>query len=131
MFFKTDDNSRKIRKGSFLSAFPFESGKESVSSRADAKSRFLAPLGMTTICGFPANHEATPSPRLIRRQFLLALLQLDFDFQFFAIAKNSDSNDIADLTAAQSVSEVVKVFDGLVAKLNEDVSRLKAGFCGR
>jgi hypothetical protein len=61
---------------------------------------------------------------------LLTLLQLDVNLQLFAVAKNGDGYDVADFAAAQGISEIVKVFDGLVAKLNEHITGLESRLCG-
>ena len=62
---------------------------------------------------------------------LFSLLELNVDFQLFSITEDGYWHDVADLTAAKGVSEIVKILDGLVTKLNQNISGLEASLCRR
>src|SRR5262245_65856565 len=83
-----------------------------------------APTGTTNI----ATTRRACEHNLLILICLLSLLQGNRHLQRLSAAHHSNFHDVADFAPAQCVREVEKVGDGLVAKLNEDIARLKSGF---
>src|SRR5436853_2093473 len=62
--------------------------------------------------------------------WLSPLFEGDSGGDGLAVAQNGDLDLVADFASAQGISEIVEILDGFVAKLNEDISGLEAGFGG-
>src|SRR6266700_1484930 len=63
-------------------------------------------------------------------QVLFSLFQCDGDAQYLSVSEYLYFDDITNLAAPQSVSEIVKVLDWLIAKLDHHITRLESGLGG-
>ena len=61
---------------------------------------------------------------------LFSLFELDGGLHRLAVPHHRDFDHIAHLTAAQGVSEVVKILDGLVSELDQNIAGLETSFRG-
>src|ERR1700739_4793224 len=59
---------------------------------------------------------------------LLPLLKFDGSLNRLAVAHDSHINHISDLAAAESIGKVVKIPDGLIAELHQNVASLQTRF---